>query len=210
MDQLQTALVDAFKEAGPNTSDTDAGVHAPPNTSTAAGAGTPLPPPPPTNSTPAQTPVLVPERPGGGGTADDRRSWADATEQNLLMREAAEEMLFKSHFTGLASPLNITQQKTATFFTGNGNGRIDTEDEQAHDRLQAFGKAPEGSESYMNYWKSMGILGDFTNTEREYVNNNNSINTAVNDAMTDKTGQRLVELLIELRDNTKELHLEER
>ncbi|MDR1904029.1 MAG: hypothetical protein LBQ88_17300 [Treponema sp.] len=51
---------------------------------------------------------------------------------------------------------------------------------------------------------------DFTNTELEYVNNNNSINTAVNDAMADKTGQRLVELLTELRDNTKELHLEER
>jgi hypothetical protein len=47
MDQLQTALVDAFKEAGPNTSDTLPGDHAPPNTSTAAGAGTPLPPPPP-------------------------------------------------------------------------------------------------------------------------------------------------------------------
>jgi hypothetical protein len=144
----------------------------------------------------------VPERPVGGGTANDRGSWAGAMEQNLLMQEAAERMLKKDAVFG---------GKTPTFFTDTWDGfGKDDPDEAAYKNLQTFGNSPRGTDAYENYWKSMDILGTFTDTEREYVNKNNSINTVVNDAMTDKTGQRLVELLTELRDNTKELHLEER
>jgi hypothetical protein len=101
--------------------------------------------------------------------------------------------------------------KSVSFFTNKADGfGKDDLDEAAYKNFQIFGEAPKGTDSYNNYWKSIDILGTFTNAERQYVNNDDSINTAVNDAITDKTGQRLVELLTELRDNTKELHLEER
>jgi hypothetical protein len=101
--------------------------------------------------------------------------------------------------------------KTSTFFTDTWDGfGKDDPDEAAYKQLQSFGNAPEGSDTYQNYLKSIDILGTFNDAEREYVNKNDSINAVIGEAMTDKTGQRLVELLIELCDNTKELHLEER
>jgi hypothetical protein len=104
---------------------------------------------------------------------------------------------------------HLWNKNDSTFFTNKWDifGGDDV-DKNAYKDLQTFGKAPKGSAAYENYWKTIDIMGTFTDAERNYVNDNNSINAVVKEAMTESTGQRLVELLTELRDNTKELHLE--
>jgi hypothetical protein len=126
----------------------------------------------------------------------------NAGKQRIIDAEQTRKVLFNGYLNG--------GTKEPAFFTNKFNlpGKSDP-DQVAYENFLKFGDMPEGTESHQNFLKSLDILGTFTDVERQYVNNNNSVNTVVNDAMTDTTGQRLVELLTELRDNTRELHLDE-
>jgi hypothetical protein len=136
-----------------------------------------------------------------------RSAWYAAADAQVAEgRRTAEikKMLYNGYLQG--------GTKNAAFFTNVREKSLwapDDDDEAAYKTLTDFGKKTEGTEAHQNYLKSIDILGTFTDAERQYVNSNNSINTSVIDAMTDQTGQRLVELLTELRDNTRELHIDE-
>jgi hypothetical protein len=147
----------------------------------------------------------VAENPSPQQQADaEREALNNAIEAQAAegMRQAnIKKMLYNGWFEG--------GTKIPAFFTNTPALEKNDPDQAAYKNFQIFGKAPEGTETHQNYLKSIDILGTFTDAERQYVNDNNSINTAVIDAMTDRTGQRLVELLTELRDNTRELHIDE-
>jgi hypothetical protein len=204
-ESLRTSWLEAVKKGV--TSDRGPGEHAPPG-------GAPPPNPPPEPVKPIVPPSEVEETledlervaTNPSSTGDDIRHV-----RNIAIEAQVEEGRRRAEIKKMLKKDAVVGGKRSTFFTDTWDGfGKDDPDESAYNNLQTFGNEPKGTDAYDNYWKSMDILGTFNNAERQYVNNNNSINTAVNDAMTDKTGQRLVELLTELRDNTKELHLEER
>jgi hypothetical protein len=207
--EIEEALKTAWAEAVAKgvTTDTDAGEHGDPD-------APPKPPEPMDNPYPPK-PTEV-ERtldeltevataypsPGGAPIGDAIRT----AQNNAIEAQVNEEKRQADAERMLTKNAEAFWDKKATFFTEKFDwGGPDDPDETAYKNLQSFGKAPEGSAAYNNYWKSIGIMETFTDTERKYVNDNNSINAAVNNAMTDATGQRLVELLTELRDNTKEI-----
>jgi hypothetical protein len=208
-DALKVAWLEAYEKG--NTNDPNAGQHPgdPPKKEE------PVVPTTPTTNPFPEEPTVEQARAGfeealrndvAGDEDDARRNYYDSVESDMQRRDRQEDvnrMLKKDS-------IKLWERNRATFFTDTPDGfGKDDPDEAAYKNLQSFGNAPEGSDSYNNYLKSIDVLKTFTDAEREYVNKNNSINTAVNDAMTDRTGQRLVELLTELRDNTREIHIEE-
>jgi hypothetical protein len=214
MDTLQDALVTAFKNAGPNTSDTAPGKHS--NPSPEGGdpgkepdpsEKKPYPPPTPVEKTLEELKDVATAPPTPGAPTGD----ITRTATNNAIAAQMHEGRRLAEIDNMLKKDAVLEKKRSAFFTDSWDGfGKDDPDEAAYKNLQSFGKELKDSDSYKNYWKSIGILETFTDAEREYVNKNNNINTAINDAMTDKTGQRLVELLTELRDNTKELHIDER
>ncbi|MDR0507764.1 MAG: hypothetical protein LBH32_13255 [Dysgonamonadaceae bacterium] len=96
-----------------------------------------------------------------------------------------------------------------TFFTGDGNPLTKNDDEQAYDRFMEYEKQPVGSPAHQAYNEATDILGTFTPKQIASVNESNSINAKIPDVMTDKTGQKLLEVVIQLKDEIEHMTIRE-
>jgi len=87
----------------------------------------------------------------------------------------------------------------AAFFTGDANPFTKNDDEKAYDRLMDYEQT--GPDAFK---RVIGIMETFTEEQRRKINESDKINSilAMPDVMTNKTGERLIEEIIKLRDMT--------
>jgi hypothetical protein len=79
-----------------------------------------------------------------------------------------------------------------TLFTGDANPFTKNDDEESADRFMAYGKEPAGFPAYQAFERANDIFKTFTPEQIIKLNENNDINKAIPDVMTDRTGQLLL------------------
>ena len=77
--------------------------------------------------------------------------------------------------------------------------RSDAGDTATVNRLNAYRDSENNTEAQKAFLETMRIFGTFTEDQRRRLNENNSINAAIPDVMTDRTGQQLLEAIRNLQ-----------